>query len=204
MAASWDRRSVRQQAATRNAALKRQVAELAAFSPYWRDTVRGTGVVASSVATAEDLVRVPAVGERDLCPDGDPTGAARLVLQPDEAGYAVSAAGPDLRQAIRRRVTSRRSYRRQVESAIRPVAYHLGGLALPLPIASTRDDLDIVARAGARAWRVLGLGADDVLVSALPAGMLADALRYAAVPVPVRSPPTPARLLPARRWRPCP
>jgi hypothetical protein len=36
------------------------------------------------------------------------------------------------------------------------------------PVASTRSDLDLVARAGARLWAVLGLTRADVVVSALP------------------------------------
>jgi len=38
---------------------------------------------------------------------------------------------------------------------------------LRFPLASTRSDLDVVARAGARLWQVLGLTRADVVVSAL-------------------------------------
>lgn len=167
-----------------DAALARQVRDnLAPASPYWASLIDPIGIAAGHLTRVAELSAVPAVGERDLCPDGDPSGAAQLVLQVSEAGYARHADGPALRQALRRRLTRPAAYARQVQDAVRPVSYHLGGLALPLPIASTRDDLDVIARAGARAWAVLGLTADDLLVSALPPdGALAGfALPYAAL-----------------------
>ncbi len=182
--ARWDRRSPGQQAKFQDAALARQVSEnLAPFSPYWARVVRPTGIRAEQVTRVSDLAAVPVLGERDLCPDGDPAGAAQLVLHVTEAGYARHTGGPALRRALRRRLTRPAAYARQVQDAVRPVTYHLGGLAVPLPIASTREDLDVIARAGARAWAVLGLTADDLLVSALPpdGALTAMALPYAAL-----------------------
>jgi hypothetical protein len=182
---SWDRRSAAEQTTIAEAALRSQVTDrLARFSPYWRETVRGAGVRVADLHGLADLGRIPAVGERDLCPDGDPAGAARLVLQVDEADFASHAAdGAGFRRALGQRFTSPGRYRRTVSAAVRPVTYHLGGLALPLPIASTRNDLDLVARAGARLWQVLGLGPADVLVSALPSAdrLAGFALPYAAL-----------------------
>ena len=52
------------------------------------------------------LAALPAVGERDVCPDGDPAGAAGLVLQAGESGYALHAEGPVLRRALLRRLAA--------------------------------------------------------------------------------------------------
>lgn len=181
----WDHRPASATLRVAEAALRSQVRDtLAPFSPYWRDVVRGAGVAAADIGTIADLPKIPAVGERDLCMSSDPRDAARLIVQVDESGWAVHSTGPALRRALARRLTSPARYRRQLQDAIRPVAYHLGGLDLPLPIASTRDDLDVVARAGARAWRVLGLGATDTLVSYFPPGEAGSgpmALGYAAL-----------------------
>lgn len=180
--ASWDRRSAAQQRKVADAALRAQVSErLARFSPYWRETVRGAGVRAADLDSLDGLAAVPAVGERDLCPDGDPAGAARLVLQAGEDGFALSADGPTYRRAVGQRLVSPDRYRRTVDAAVRPVAFHLGGLGLRLPVASSRGDLDLVARAGARMWQVLGLGAADVLVSVVATGVTGFALPYAAI-----------------------
>lgn len=183
--ATWDRQSGAKIAHFQGKALAEQVSgRLARYQPYWRETVRGTGLRAADVTRLEDLVKIPPAGERDLCPDGDPAGAARLVLQPDESGFALHADDGQFRRALRQRLTSAAAYRRTVDEATRPIAFHQGGLAIRFPVASTRTDLDLVARAGARMWQVLGLTAADVLVSALPSGgndLAAFALPYAAI-----------------------
>lgn len=183
--ATWDRGSGAGVARMQGKALAEQVsARLARYQPYWRETVRGTGLRAAEITGLDDLPKIPPAGERDLCPDGDPAGAARLVLQPDESGFALHAEDRQFRRALRQRLTSAASYRRTVDEATRPVAFHQGGLAIRFPIASTRTDLDLVARAGARMWQVLGLTAGDVLVSAIPAAgnnLAAFALPYAAI-----------------------
>ena len=70
-----------------------------------------------------------------------------------------------------------------MEATTRPTTYSFGGVGMVLPIASTRADLDLVARAGARLWQVLGLSAADVLVSAVPVEQRLGhvALSYAAL-----------------------
>jgi hypothetical protein len=130
-----------------------------------------------------DLATLPALGERDVCPDGDPAGMASLVLQAGESGYALHASGPDLRRALRLRLRRRDTYRRVVEADTRPTSYVVAGLGLRYPLASTRADLDVVARAGARLWDVLGLTRDDVLVSGVPVAASAEhsALQLAAL-----------------------
>jgi phenylacetate-coenzyme A ligase PaaK-like adenylate-forming protein len=170
MAASWDRRPPAQLAKTREAAVRAQVVDaVGAFSPFWRGRFRALGRPAGSVASLSGLASLPAAGERDLCPDGDPSGAAALVLQASESGYALHAEGPRLRQALTRRLTAPSSYRAIVEQDTRPTSFVWAGLGLRFPVASTRSDLDVVARAGARLWQVLGLTRADVVVSALPA-----------------------------------
>jgi hypothetical protein len=180
--ASWDRQSARALDSLRRAAVERQLRDVVGpFSPYWREAVRAAR--ARGLRGLEALAEVPPRGERDVCPDGDPAGAAALVVQPGERGYALHAPGPRLRRALRARVRSRDDYRRVVETDTRPTTYVLGGLAVPMTFASTRGDLDLVARAGARLWQVLGLGPADVLVSALPARPTAEnrALELAAL-----------------------
>jgi hypothetical protein len=181
---AWDRRTPQQQAKLRDALLRRQLRDaVGPFSPFWRERFTALRVPASSIQSAGDLAKLPAVGERDVCPSGDPADAARLVLQADEAGFALHAYGPDLRKALVHRLAGAAKYRRQVEAEIRPTTFHFAGRALRYPIASTRNDLDLIARAGARAWSVLGLTSADVLVSAVPVAATLDHvfLSYAAL-----------------------
>lgn len=181
---AWDRRTPQQQAKLRDALLRRQLRDaVGPFSPFWRERFTALRVPAASIQGVADLAKLPAVGERDVCPSGDPADAARLVLQADEAGFALHAYGPHLRKALVHRLSGAAKYRRQVESEVRPTTFHFAGRALRYPIASTRNDLDLVARAGARAWDVLGLTSADVLVSAVPVAASLDHvfLSYAAL-----------------------
>lgn len=181
---TWDRRTPDQQAKVRDAALRRQLRDaVGPFSPFWRDRFSALRVPAASIKAAADLTKLPAVTERDVCPSGDPKEAARLVLQADEAGFALHAYGPALRKAMARRLGGAAAYRRQVEAEVRPTTFHFAGRSLRYPIASTRNDLDLIARAGARAWSVLGLTNADVLVSAVPVEASLDHLflTYAAL-----------------------
>ena len=181
---AWDRRTTQQQAKVRDAALQRQLRDrVGPFSPFWRERFTALRVPAASIKTVADLRKLPVIGERDVCPTGDPGEAARLVLQSDEAGFALHAFGPDLRKALVYRASGKDRYRRAVEAEVRPTTFHFGGRGLRFPIASTRNDLDVVARAGARAWKVLGLTTADVLVSAVPTAATLDHvfLTYAAI-----------------------
>jgi phenylacetate-CoA ligase len=181
---TWDRRPPEQQAKVRDAMLRRQLRDaVGPFSPFWRERFAALRISATSIETVADLTKLPAVGERDVCPSGDPSDAARLVLQADEAGFARHAAGPDLRKALRQRLMSGDAYQRHVEAEVRPTVFHFAGRGLRFPIASTRNDLDVIARAGARAWSVLGLSEADVLVSAVPVAASLDHLflTYAAL-----------------------
>lgn len=166
---SWDRRTPKQLAALQASALKTQVVDgVAPFSPFWRARLKALGTTGSKVATPAALATLPAVGERDVCTDGEPAGAAALVLQAGESGWALHAEGPRLRKALASRLLRPGSYRAVIEADTRPTSYVFAGLGLRWPVASTRSDLDVVARAGARLWQVLGLTRSDVLVCALP------------------------------------
>ncbi|HET7405548.1 MAG TPA: hypothetical protein VFJ21_00225 [Mycobacteriales bacterium] len=184
MASAWDTWSDKELRDRQDALLRAQVADaVAPFGPFWRERFRALGISPSSVKSVAGLSRLPAVGERDISPDGDPAAMAALVLQPSETGYAVHATGPAVRRALARRLVSTQAYRQVVETDTRPTSYLTTGLGFRWPLASTRGDLDVVARTGRRLWDVLGLTADDVLVSAVPVTRSAEhlGLEYAAL-----------------------
>lgn len=181
---SWDHRPPKKLKADRDAAVRQQVVNLVGPSaPFWRQQLSLIGLSPKSITGLAALSKIPAVGERDVCPDGDPTGAARMVLQTDERGFAMRAAGHQMRAAYVRRLFSTVTYRRRVDAVIRPTTFHEGGMALRFPIASTRGDLDLVARAGFRLFRVMGIGRQDVVAVTLSdtTSMEATALRYAGI-----------------------
>src|SRR3954469_7124251 len=166
--AAWDRRTPKQLAKLRASAVRTQVVDaVAPFSPWWKARLKTLGRTASSVGSLGGLASLPAVGERDVCPDGDPRGMAALVLQGSESGFALHAEGPVLRRALVTRIARPTSYRSIVEADTRPTSFVWAGLGRRAPVATTRSDLDVVARAGSRLWQVLGLTRSDVVVSAL-------------------------------------
>ena len=163
--------------------MRGQVRAVVAGSAYWRARFAAIGRTAASISGASALESVPAVGERDVSPAGDPAAMAGLVLHGGERQFALHSSGPQVRRAIRLRATAKSAYRRVVDSETKPTSYAWSGLGFSYPLAYTRGDLDVVARAGARLWQVLGLSGDDALISALPAGASVEqtALQYAAL-----------------------
>ena len=168
--AQWDRRNQTQLRRLQDELTRAQVRAVVGGSAYWRQRFAAIGRTASSITGAADLESVPAVGERDVSPGGDPAAMAALVLHGGERQFALHTSGPQLRRAIRLRATANSAYRRVVDSETKATTYAWTGLGYSYPLAYTRGDLDVVARAGARLWDVLGLTADDAVVGALPAG----------------------------------
>jgi hypothetical protein len=141
---------------------------VAPCSPYWKARLATLGTTPAAAATPAGHAALPPVGERDECPDGDGAQAASLVLQTGESGWALHTDGPTLRRAMASRLVRPGTYRAVVEADTRTTSFVEAGLGVRFPVASTRSDLDVIARAGARLWRVLGLKRSDVLVAAVP------------------------------------
>lgn len=184
MATPWDRHTPSSLASWQDQLVAAQVRDsIAPFSPLWRRRFSELNRRASTVNSVAALESIPAMGERDVSPTGDPTGMAALVLQASEAGFALYASGPSLRRALRLRVTRKDAYQRVVDADTRSTSYVFSGSGMRYPIASTRADLDTIARAGARLWAVLGLTRDDVLLSGVKPGATTEhvALQYAAL-----------------------
>src|SRR3954467_6601363 len=121
---TWDRRSTSAQAKLRDRLVREQLRDVVApFSPFWKERLAQIGVKPSAFSRVRDLDKVPPVGERDVCPDGDPNQAGRLVVQASETGYALHATGPALRKALLRRAIDLDAYRRQVDADSRATTY---------------------------------------------------------------------------------
>jgi hypothetical protein len=181
---SWDRLSATGLRKLQDRLAAHQVQHVVGpFSPYWKARLAELSRRASSIGSAAAIEGLPASGERDVAPDGDPAGMARLVVQASEGGFMLHAKGPTVRRALRHRVTGRDRYAKLVAHETKPTSYVWSGLGFRYPIASTRSDLDVIARAGARLWAIAGLTANDALLSAVPAGSTTEhvALSYAAM-----------------------
>src|SRR3954454_2293247 len=180
---SWDRRSDGGLRKLQDELVRAQARAVSSGSAYWKQRFATVGRPASSITGAAALESLPAVGERDVSANGDPAAMAALVLHGGERQFALHTSGPQLRRAIRLRAFRSSAYRRVVDSETKPTTYAWSGLSFRYPLAYTRGDLDVVARAGARMWSVLGLTEDDALISALPVAATVEhtALQYAAL-----------------------
>src|SRR5687768_15893636 len=139
--------------------------EVRPFSAYW-----GARLADTKVRSVRDLGTIDVVTEADVAGAGGP-GNPELLLLPTEDGFKRHAGRAELIAAAKevgrggaegRRAALFRRYK--------PVHIHEAGVAQLLAISYTRNDLDRLHLAGARLMEVLGLGADDAMVSAVPAG----------------------------------
>jgi hypothetical protein len=183
-ATAWDRHSPAAVARHQDVLVAAQVRDsIAPFSPLWRRRFTELNRPPASIRSVAALESIPAMGERDVSPTGDPAGMAALVLQAGEAGFTLHAPGPALRHAMRLRLRRKDVYQRVVDADTRSTSYVFAGAGMRYPIAATRADLDTIARAGARLWDVLGLTRNDILLSAVPTEATTEhrALEYAAI-----------------------
>ncbi len=163
---SWDR----QRATARDRAQGRLLDdwlthEVRPFSAFWHNRLGGR-----RVRSLAELATVPVATEAQLAGAGG-AGNPALLLLPTEAGFKRHAARGDLLAAAREVGGGGEDARRAaLFRRYKPVHVHEAGVARLLAIAYSRSDLDRLHLAGARLVEVLGLGADDTLVNAVPAG----------------------------------
>lgn len=181
--AEWDKRSAKQIRSLQDELVRTQVRAVGSSAAYWKQRFAVLGRTPGTIDGVERLATLPAAGERDVSPQGDPAAMAGLVVHGGERQFALHTSGPQLRRAVKLRLIDRDAYRRVVESETTATSFVWSGLGFRYPLASTRGDLDVVARAGARLWQVLGLTRDDALLSAVPVGATVEhtALHYAAL-----------------------
>jgi hypothetical protein len=182
--ASWDRLSSRALGTLQDRLVAHQVQHVVGpFSPYWKARLAELGRATATIGSVAAVESLPAAGERDIAPDGSPAGMARLVVQASEGGFVLHAKGPTVRRVLRMRATGNKDYAKVIAHETKPTSYVWSGLGFRYPIASTRSDLDVVARAGARMWSIAGLTATDALLSAVPVASSTEhlALSYAAM-----------------------
>lgn len=139
--------------------------EVRPFSAYW-----GSRLAARQMTSLTDLQQLETVFETELAGAGGP-GNPDLLILPTEDGFKRHASRAELSAAAREVGTGGVEGRRlALFRRYKPVHVHEAGVAAVLAVAYTRSDLDRLHLAGARLIEVLGLGADDAMVSAVPAG----------------------------------
>ncbi|MCA1831924.1 MAG: hypothetical protein ABR548_07640 [Actinomycetota bacterium] len=179
MASAWDQRSAGEQRRIQDVLVKQTVLQMAlAHVPLARTRLNAAGVDARTLRGVEDLKsRVPLTMRRDVVdPVRNPDGPWAFVLQGTAEGVKRFSDRSVLFRVARARLLGGEEVQQlQIESASRSVHLHLaGGLGGPIPISYTRDDLDLLARAGARLAQLVGIDREDRLLNLVPFGPTID------------------------------
>jgi hypothetical protein len=162
----WGHRDPARRDRERGEDLERWISsEVRPFSPWWAERLQGL-----PFESLGDLRAVPILNEAEAAAAGGPGNPALLVL-PTEDGYKRHADRRDLFGVARELGRGGEAARRAaLFRRYKPIHVHEAGVAVFLTIAYTRTDLDRLHLAGARLVEVLGLGAEDSMVSVVPAG----------------------------------
>lgn len=163
---TWDRLGLRAAQREQSRLLATWInREVRPFSVYWGGRLAGR-----KVAGVADLRGLEVITEADIAGLGGPGNPDLLVL-PTEDGFKRHATRAELVAAAREVGGGGAEARREaLFRRYKPVHVHEAGVEQVLAVAYTRSDLDRLHLAGARLVEVLGLGADDTLVNAVPAG----------------------------------
>lgn len=163
---TWDRRDAASWAGEQDRLLVEWLeTEVRPYSAWWRERLADV-----EISGTADLRKVDARDAATLGAAGGP-GNPALLLAPSEDDVKRHATRAQLAGIVRevrggaaeeRRIALYRRYK--------PVHVHRAGVDGALTIAYTRTDLDRLHLAGARLAEVLGLRAEDRLVSAVPPG----------------------------------
>jgi hypothetical protein len=163
---TWDRLDHRALSREQSRLLSEWVErEVKPFSNFWATRLGGR-----TIASPDDLRSLDVVTEAEIAGAGGP-GNPELLVLPTEEGFKRNAGSRDLLTAAKEVGTGGAAGRRTaLFRRYKPVHVHEAGVAHLLAVAYTRTDLDRLHLAGARLVEVLGLGADDSMISAVPAG----------------------------------
>jgi phenylacetate-coenzyme A ligase PaaK-like adenylate-forming protein len=175
VASAWDQRSAGEQRRVQDVLVKQTVLQMAlAHVPLARTRLNGAGVDARTLRGVDDLkARVPLSMRRDVMDSvRNPDGPWAFVLQGTAEGVKRFSDRSVLFRVARARLLGGEEVQQlQIEAASRSVHVHLApGVGGPIPVSYTRDDLDLLARAGARLAQLVGIDREDRLLNLVPFG----------------------------------
>lgn len=174
----WDERSLRDQRRQQNILLRQTILQMAlGHVPYVRAKLASMGLDARAFKGLEELYSLPLTMRRDIFDERrNPEGTRAVILRGTAEGVKRFSDRATLRRVARARWAGGEEMQElAIESAMRPIHMHLvPGPGGRLPVAYTRDDLDLLARAGARLASLVGLQREDRLLNLVPFGATLD------------------------------
>lgn len=174
MARPWDQVSPKDSRRIQDQLLRQTLLQMQlAHVPTARARLLAAGLDARTFKGFEELSKVPTATRADvLDPVRNPDGAQGMVLQGTAEGVRRFSDRSTLRRVAAARLLGGEEVQQlAIEAASRPIHIHLAfGPGGPIPIAYTRDDLDLFARAGARLATLAGIDREDRLLNLIPFG----------------------------------
>jgi phenylacetate-coenzyme A ligase PaaK-like adenylate-forming protein len=178
VAAAWDQRSLSEQRRAQNTLLRQTLLQMTlGHVPYVRSRLEKLGIDARAFKGLDELHRIPLTMRQDILDlVRNPDGARAVLLQGSADGVKRFSNRAVLRRvALARLLGGEEMQEMALEAATRPIHIHLADGPLgSIPVGYTRDDLDLLARAGARLGGLLGLERTDRLLNLVPAGPSVD------------------------------
>lgn len=169
VATPWDQRARLEQRRTQNIALRQTVLQQAlAHVPFVRARLSALGLDARVFGGLDDLTKIPPSMRRDVIdPARNPDGPSAILLHGTAEGVKRFSDRSVLRRIAMARLLGGEDVEElAIESATRLIHTHLvDGPGGRLPVGYTRDDLDLLARAGARTAQVAGVDRSDRLLN---------------------------------------
>ncbi len=178
MAVAWDQRSHAEQRRRQNSLLRQTVLQMAlAHIPTVRNRLASAGLDARLFRGLDELDQIPLSMRRDVFDETrNPEGPRGVLLRGTEEGVKRFSDTQTWRKILLARLIGGEDVQeRAIEAANRAIHIHLAeGPGGRIPVAYTRDDLDLLARAGARLGAVVGLAREDRLLNLVPFGARLD------------------------------
>jgi len=174
VASGWDERSPKEQRRLQNVLLQKTILQMdLGHVPYVRTKLASLGIKSRDFKGIDELSSLPLTMRRDIVdPLRNPEGPRALILRGTADGVKRFSDRTVVRRvALARLFGGEELQELAIEAATRAIHVHLApGPGGRLPIAYTRDDLDLLARAGGRLSALLGLERHDRLLNLVPFG----------------------------------
>jgi phenylacetate-coenzyme A ligase PaaK-like adenylate-forming protein len=178
VARPWDQVSSKDNRRSQDQLLRQTLLQMQlAHVPTARARLLAAGLDARTFKGLDELTKIPTATRAEvLDPVRNPEGARGLVLQGTAEGVRRFSDRSTLRRVATARLLGGEDVQQlAIEAASRPIHQHLAfGPGGPIPIAYTRDDLDLFARAGSRLAALTGIDREDRLLNLIPFGPTLD------------------------------
>ncbi|MFY9588167.1 MAG: hypothetical protein WAT66_12005, partial [Actinomycetota bacterium] len=178
MARPWDHRSPSENRRIQDQLVRQTLLQMQlGHVPTARARLEAAGIDARRIKGLDELAQIPPATRVEVLDQiRNPDGAQGLILQGTSEGVRrFSDRSVLYRVATARLFGGEEVQQLAIEAASRPIHIHLApGPGGPITVAYTRDDLDLLARAGARAAKLVGLERTDRLLNLIPFGPTLD------------------------------